>query len=163
VTPASSWAPPGETRNPVTTSSKINRAPAWTVASRRNSRKPGAMGTVPKCPPVGSTMTAAVSPPASAARTGSVSFGGQTATRSTTSGGWLPSGGASYGGFAPTSSPSCQPWKWQVNFTNRFLPVKARARRTAMCVASVPEAVKRTLSAHGTRRHTHSPHSTSLA
>ena len=40
-------------------------------------------------------------------------------------------------------------------------PVKARASRSARCEASVPEPVKRTISAHGTRRLISSAHRTS--
>jgi hypothetical protein len=41
------------------------------------------------------------------------------------------------------------------------LPVYARARRIAMCEASVPDAVKRTFSAHGVSSHTSSAQRTS--
>jgi hypothetical protein len=47
---------------------------------------------------------------------------------------------------------SCQPWKWPLKRSRVSLPVKARARRTAIRVASVPEEVKRSRSADGTRR-----------
>ena len=63
--------------------------------------------------------------------------------------------------MAPAVTPSCQPWKWPTKRTTFGLPVKARARRSASCVASVPEAVKRTRSAQGTSRLTSSAHRTS--
>ena len=47
---------------------------------------------------------------------------------------------------------SCQPWKWPLKRSSVSRPVKARASRTAISVASVPEEVKRTRSADGTRR-----------
>ena len=47
---------------------------------------------------------------------------------------------------------SCQPWKWPWKRTSTLRPLKARASRTAISVASVPEAVKRIRSADGTRR-----------
>ena len=95
VTPAFSWAPPGATRKPVTTSSKMRRAPALRVSSRRASRKEGGVGTTPKWPPVGSRMTAATSPLARRVRTAARSFGGSTVTSATTSGSWPASGPAS--------------------------------------------------------------------
>ena len=49
----------------------------------------------------------------------------------------------------PAATPSCQPWKWPTKRITFGLPVKARASRSARCEASVPEPVKRTLSAHG--------------
>ena len=47
---------------------------------------------------------------------------------------------------------SCQPWKWPLKRSSTSRPVKARASRTAISVASVPEEVKRSRSADGTRR-----------
>jgi hypothetical protein len=50
-----------------------------------------------------------------------------------------------------------------VNLTSFGFPVAARARRIARWVASVPDMVKRTISAEGTRRAIHSAHSTSAS
>ena len=59
--PSRSWAPPGATRKPVMTSSKIRIAPWRAVSSRKPARKPGAGNTSPMLPTYGSTMTAAIS------------------------------------------------------------------------------------------------------
>ena len=75
VTPASACAPPGETRNPVTTSSKIKSVSVDFVSSRKKLRKPGATGTIPVEDPVGSRITAAMSSDESAAVTPALSFG----------------------------------------------------------------------------------------
>ena len=45
---------------------------------------------------------------------------------------------------------SCQPWKCPLKRTIVGRPVNARASRTAISVASVPDDVKRTRSADGT-------------
>ena len=60
VTPDQAVAPPGPSRNPVITSSKISNAPAASQASRRRSRKPGAGATKFMFAAIGSTMTQAV-------------------------------------------------------------------------------------------------------
>jgi hypothetical protein len=54
-------------------------------------------------------------------------------------------------GVKPEVIWSCQPWKWVLKRTILRRPVNARASRTAISVASVPDAVKRTRSADGTR------------
>jgi hypothetical protein len=56
---------------------------------------------------------------------------------------------------------SCQPWKCPWKRSNVARPVNARARRTAIIVASVPDDVKRTRSADGTSRWMARAHSTS--
>ena len=60
VTPDQAVAPPGPSRNPVITSSKISNAPAASQAARRRSRKPGAGATRFMFAATGSTMTQAV-------------------------------------------------------------------------------------------------------
>jgi hypothetical protein len=50
----------------------------------------------------------------------------------------------------PNAMWSCQPWKCPRRRRSLFRPVAARARRSAISVASVPELVKRTISALGT-------------
>ena len=45
--PYSTWAPPGENRKPVTTSSKINRTRCWLVSSRSTVRNGGSIGSRP--------------------------------------------------------------------------------------------------------------------
>ena len=76
VMPNATCAPPGETRNPVTTSSKISSAPYCVVSRRSPCRNSGVSGTWPKLEPVGSTMIAAISGlPASAASTAARSPG----------------------------------------------------------------------------------------
>ena len=56
---------------------------------------------------------------------------------------------------------SFQPWKFWLKRTSVRLPVNARASRTAIIVASVPELVKRTDSADGIRSVTRCAHSIS--
>jgi len=51
-----------------------------------------------------------------------------------------------------TITQSWVPWNAPSNFAIFGRPVKARARRTAFMVASVPEFVKRRLSSDGIRR-----------
>ena len=67
--PSRSCAPPGATRKPVMTSSKIRSAPWRFVSSRRPARKPGLGSTSPMLPAYGSTMTPR-SQPGSAAKRG---------------------------------------------------------------------------------------------
>jgi hypothetical protein len=61
VTPTAFCSPPGDTRNPVTTSSKIKMVPACLVSSRRCRKKDVTIGILPKLAPVGSRITAAIS------------------------------------------------------------------------------------------------------
>ncbi len=60
VTPDQAVAPPGPSRKPVMTSSKINNAPAASHAARRPSRNPGAGATRFMLAATGSTITQAV-------------------------------------------------------------------------------------------------------
>ena len=53
--------------------------------------------------------------------------------------------------FCPEAIWSCQPWKWVRTRMIFVRPVAVRARRSPSRVASVPEEVKRTFSAEGTR------------
>ena len=75
-TPYSAWAPPGATRNPVITSSKMSTAPCSSQHSRSASRKPGTGGTQFMFPATGSTITPAIRSPsfANASRTPPVSL-----------------------------------------------------------------------------------------
>ena len=75
-TPASSWAPPRETRKPVITSSKISSAPFSSASSRSPSRNPQAGGTRPMFAGQGSARIAANGSAATASRTASRSFQG---------------------------------------------------------------------------------------
>src|SRR3972149_6859735 len=76
VTPYSACAPPGETRKPVTTSSKMRTVLWRAVAWRRSARKPSRRGSVPQDAPVGSRITAATSPSARRRSASSISFWG---------------------------------------------------------------------------------------
>ena len=58
--PKRACAPPGATRNPVITSSKISSAPWRVHCSRSVSRKPGAGSTRFMLPATGSTITPAM-------------------------------------------------------------------------------------------------------
>ncbi len=78
--PYSTCAPPEDTRNPVTTSSKISSVPVASVTRRSSCRNSGRIGTCPKLDPVGSRMTAATARPASALVTASMSPGGTSTT-----------------------------------------------------------------------------------
>ena len=57
--PSSAWAPPGEARKPVMTSSKMRRVSVAVVRSRKKCRTEGSRGVVPQDQPVGSQMAAA--------------------------------------------------------------------------------------------------------
>ena len=52
----------------------------------------------------------------------------------------------------PVMTLSFQPWKWPLRRRIFSRPVAARETRAAIMVASVPEEVKRTFSAEGSRR-----------
>ena len=151
VTPSACCAPPGLKRKPVITSSNTRITLRLRVASRSAARKPAGSGTCPHDAPEGSTITAAMSSRASSSSTvGATSSVGirivdSTLPRSTPAG-RVPSKCE----LLPAATWSCQPWKWPRKRTTLSLPEKARARRSARCVASVPEAVKRTRSAPGT-------------
>ena len=83
-TPKAPCAPPGETRKPVTTSSRISSVPARSVAARSACRNSGRNGTCPKLAPVGSRITAATSPRASSRSTAGRSPGGASTMPSAT-------------------------------------------------------------------------------
>ena len=86
--PKRSWAPPGATRNEMT-SSKIRRMPRRSVASRSPSRKPSRTGIIPPLASIGSTMRQAMSPPCFSRilTQAAVSFHGSTTTCFITMGG----------------------------------------------------------------------------
>src|SRR2546426_3806280 len=94
-------------------------------------------------------MTAATSPRSRAIWTALMSFDGQIATWSRIEPGTPADIGTSYGGLTPATAPSCQPWKWPVNFTIFDRPLYAPATRLARCGASVPDMGERTHPAHG--------------
>jgi len=57
---------------------------------------------------------------------------------------------ASRGGAWLNARESWKPWQPPSHFMTLSLPVQARARRTAACVASLPELTKPTFSTPGT-------------
>ncbi|SLI87758.1 Uncharacterised protein [Mycobacteroides abscessus subsp. abscessus] len=62
ATPSRPYQPERLTRKPVITSSMINRAPWFSVSSRRPALKPGSGATAPMLPAAASVMTQAISP-----------------------------------------------------------------------------------------------------
>ena len=121
-----------------------------------------AIGTTPKAPPVGSSITAAMSfrdPSRVRVPSRSSEEASRTlpAISSSSPGVALPSKWSS----TPKAAWSCQPWKWPLRRTSFFFPVQARARRSAIRLASVPDDVNRTRSAHGTSCLTSVPQRTS--
>ena len=162
VTPSAACAPPGDTRNPVTTSSKISTVPLAVLSSRSRRRKSGRIGIRPKLAPVGSMMTAAISRCCSKiAVTPAASFGSASSTSSATPASTPVVGLPSKWFVYPLLMWSCQPWKCPRNRNSFVRPVAARANRNAISVASVPEDVNRTRSALGTMLHTRSAQRTS--
>ena len=134
------------------------------VRARMPSRKAGRVGGKPRVEAMGSMITQARS--LALRRTIrshiSRSFQGRTTTSSSRLGGWpgnsSVAGGPSgpYGsadGFTLTEAYSCEPWYAPENLAILCLPVKVRAARIALSVASVPEFTKRTLSSDGTLSH----------
>ncbi len=164
--PNRAWAPPGPIRKPVMTSSKMSSAPSCRVISRRCSRKPGSGAMTPAFATTGSTTTAAICPAcsANASVTAVASLNGSTIVSAATGAGTpaLP-GIASVATPDPAStrSPSEWPWYAPANFTTRSRPVAARASRTALITASVPDDVNRSRSIDGIAAVIASPSSTS--
>ncbi len=146
------------------TSSKISTMPWRSVTSRSFGRKPSTGGSSPPLHMNGSTMSAAIEE-ASLVRISSQasgSFHGNTTVFLSTPAG-MPADHAMGLGrrrlphalVSPvtlTMTASWVPWKAPSNLASLGRSVKARARRTAFIVASVPELVKRRLSTEGTRR-----------
>ncbi len=128
------------------TSSKISKRLCRAVTSRSPFRNGPRTGTCPQCPPVGSRMTQPIcASPRRVRSTASRSLGGMmTVLRATSAG--TPGTAASWGASAPGMRKSCQPWKWPANLRTRGWPVKMRANRRAISVASVPDDTKRTRS-----------------
>ena len=155
MTPKRACAPPRDQRKPVITSSKIS-SDAVLLASRRAGRRgnPSGSGTMPHEAPDrfedhGGDVVAR-----------SQRFGDDRHVIGRQQDRLLDRGRRNARRHAsrrnatcePAATWSCQPWKWPTKRTILGLPVKARARRSARCEASVPDAVKRTRSAQGIRR-----------
>ena len=161
--PKRSCAPPQATRNEIT-SSKISTIPRRWVSSRSHGRNPSAGGTRPALQSSGSTIRPATWSPSRAriSAHASWSFHGSTTVCLSTAGGMPDDQATGFGrfrlpavfgsGVTLTITQSCVPWKAPSNLASFGRPVKARARRTAFIVDSVPELVKRTLSSDGMRR-----------
>ncbi len=143
-------APPVPRRKPVMTSSNTSSAPTRSHSARRPSRKPGFGGTTPMFAATGSTKTAATCSSSS----GTTLYGTTIVFATAAAGTPAVPGRPSVATPLPpaASSASVAPWKLPWKMTMRSRPVKPRARRTAVLVASVPEFISRTRSQLGTRR-----------
>ena len=153
-------APPGETRNPSPPRRRSGNCQVW--PSRSRWRNDGGSGAAPKLVPVGSRITQAMSLRLAKVRfTASTSPGGSRITCSATPASTPAVGVPSKWLAWPEVMWSCQPWKCVRKRTTLGLPVTERESRTAISVASVPDEVKRTLSADGTSLRTSSAQRTS--
>ena len=161
-TPKRSWAPPHAVRNEMT-SSKISRMPCRSVTSRSRGRKPSTGGISPALHMNGidddggddaaSLLRGSPRRPrrrsTAARRRASATAGGHPRRPRDRLGPPPAARTPSRRRVTLTITQSCVPWKAPSNFAIFGRPVKARARRTAFIVASVPELVKRTLSHRG--------------
>ena len=150
------WAPPGETRKPVTTSSKIRSTPPGGRSARAARQKSRAIGghaerAAGRLDDRGGDVViglqqARASPSASFC---SASSRPLCATRPARPG----SGCRRSGSRNPRSCGRASRGSGAGSADNLDLPVKARASRTAIIVASVPEEVNRTRSADRDQLH----------
>ena len=148
-TPYTPCAPPAPRRNPVITSSNTNSAPTRSHSARRPSRNPGFGATTPMLAATGSTNTAATRSSSSG-----TSLYGTTSVLATALAGTpaVPGRPRVATPLPPAAnSASVAPWKLPWKMTMRSRPVKPRARRTAVLVASVPLFISRTRSQLDTR------------
>ncbi len=136
------------------TSSNTRSAPCLFVSARSSSRNPGAGGTTPMFPGIGSTKTAATCPLflSSSRFTEAMSLNFAVSVCLAVSLGTPGESGrpkVSAPDPADTSIASAWPWYPPSNLTILSRPVYPRASRTALIAASVPEETSRTFSMEG--------------
>ena len=158
---------PATARNPEITSSKISSAPAAAQTSRSARRKPSAGGTTPMLPAIGSTITRGDVVRGSRRTAAAPTRGRCSWRRSVSADGRARDAGAGRHAERQRARAGLHQERVGVPVIAAFelddlvAPVAARATRTALIAASVPELTKRTRSSDGISRCTRSPSSTS--